>query len=221
MFGLPEDEEYVEETDTGDQPLRDPQPTHISIQPTQIGIQLTQIGKRSKSQIHEAPDEEAENGHSRRLRQEDQTAQRSASNAENIAQRRHVCREDQTARGSAAAIKQSSQAPRAAAAPAPVPVPATAPPIGSRVTRSKGNVSTEALMASATDPYTDAEPMESPQRDHRKEPWRQTTHRSCSMTPSPLSIPRNLRNCRLSQLALSGFTRLNTILMGPYGTKHG
>jgi len=56
MFGLPEDEEYVEETDTGDEPLRNSQPM--------------QIGKRSKSHMHEAPDEEAENAHSRRLRQE-------------------------------------------------------------------------------------------------------------------------------------------------------
>jgi hypothetical protein len=45
IFGLSEDEEYVEETDTGDEPLRDSQPT--------------QIGKRSKSHMHEAPDEEA------------------------------------------------------------------------------------------------------------------------------------------------------------------
>jgi len=94
MFGLlPEDEEYVEETDTRDEPLRDSQPT--------------QIGKRSKSHMQEAPDEEAENAHSRRLR-----------------------REDQTARRSAAAIKKSSQVLRAA------PVLAPALPIGSRVTRS-------------------------------------------------------------------------------------
>jgi len=54
MFGLPEDEDYVEETDTGDEPLRDSQPT--------------QIGTRSKSHMHDAPDEEAENAHSRCLR---------------------------------------------------------------------------------------------------------------------------------------------------------
>ena len=57
IFGLPEGEEYVEETDTGDEPLRgqDRQPT--------------QIGKRSTSHMHEAPDKEAENiAHSRRLR---------------------------------------------------------------------------------------------------------------------------------------------------------
>jgi len=48
IFGLPEDEEYVDEIDTGGEPLRgqDSQPT--------------QIGKRSTSHMHEAPDEEAE-----------------------------------------------------------------------------------------------------------------------------------------------------------------
>jgi len=63
IFGLPEDEEYVKEIDTGDEPLRgqDSQPT--------------QIGRRSRSHMHEAPDEEAENiAHRRRLRREDQTA---------------------------------------------------------------------------------------------------------------------------------------------------
>ena len=54
IFELPEDEEYVEKSATGDEPLRDSQPT--------------QIGKRSKSHMHKAPDEEAENAHSRRLR---------------------------------------------------------------------------------------------------------------------------------------------------------
>ena len=53
MFGLPEDEEYVEETDTGEKPLRDSQPM--------------QIGKRSQSHLHEAPDEETENAHSQPL----------------------------------------------------------------------------------------------------------------------------------------------------------
>jgi hypothetical protein len=60
MFGLPEDKEYVEEADTGDEPLRDRQPM--------------QIGQRSTSHMHEAPDKEAESAHSRRLRREDQTA---------------------------------------------------------------------------------------------------------------------------------------------------
>jgi len=92
MFGSPEDVEYVEETDTGDEPLRDSQPT--------------QIGKRFKSHMHEAPDEEAENAHSRHLRREDQTAQRFAANAENITHSRPLRREDQTARRSAAAIKK-------------------------------------------------------------------------------------------------------------------
>jgi len=65
IFGLPEDEEYVEEIDTGDEPLggQDSQPM---------------IDKRSKSRMHEASDEEAEKVHSRRLRREDQTAQHSA-----------------------------------------------------------------------------------------------------------------------------------------------
>jgi hypothetical protein len=69
MFGLPEDKEYIEETDTGDEPLRrqDSQPT--------------QLGKRFSSHMPEAADEEAENSHSRRLRREDQTAHRSAGNA--------------------------------------------------------------------------------------------------------------------------------------------
>jgi hypothetical protein len=53
LFGLPEDEEYVEEIDTGDEPLRDSQPT--------------QIGKRSKSHMHEALDVEADKAHSRHL----------------------------------------------------------------------------------------------------------------------------------------------------------
>ena len=48
IFGLPEDEEYVDEIDTGGEPLRgqDSQPT--------------QIRKRCTSHMHEAPDEEAE-----------------------------------------------------------------------------------------------------------------------------------------------------------------
>jgi len=169
IFELPEDEEYVEESDTGDEPLRDSQPT--------------QIGKRSKSHMHKAPDEEAENAHSRRLRREDQTAQHSPADAENIAHSRRLRREDQTARRSAAvaeniahsrclrtedqtarrsaaAIKKSSQAPPAA--------PAPAPPIGSRVTRSHGKNSAEALTPSAAtgDPYTYVQGMDSPQRNH-------------------------------------------------------
>ncbi|KAF8533099.1 hypothetical protein BDD12DRAFT_900405 [Trichophaea hybrida] len=79
----------------------------------------------SRTNTSHAPDEEAENiAHSRRLRREDQTAQRSAAEAENIAHSRHLCRKDQTARRSAA-IKKSSQVPPAS----------LAPPIASRVTR--------------------------------------------------------------------------------------
>jgi len=159
LFELPENEEYVEETDTGDEPLR-------HRQPTQIGSQPMQIGKRSKSHMRKAPDEEAENAHSRRLCREDQTAQRLPANAENIAHSQRLRREDQTAWRSAAAIKKSSQV--TPAAPAPAPAPAT--PIGTRVTRSQGRNSTKALTASAAtgDPYTYAEAMESPQRDHWK-----------------------------------------------------
>jgi hypothetical protein len=148
-FGSPEDEEYFGETDTGDEPLRgqDSQPT---------------IGKRSKSHMHEALDKEAENAHSRCLHREDQTAQRSAAEAEKIDHSRRLRREDQTALRSAAAIKNSSQVPRA------VPVPGPAPPIGNCVTRSQGKASAEALTASATDPFTYAEAMESPQRNHSK-----------------------------------------------------
>jgi hypothetical protein len=58
--------------------------------------------------MHEAPDEEAENAHSWPLRREDQTAQHSTANAENIAYSRRLCREDQTVQRSAAAIKKSS-----------------------------------------------------------------------------------------------------------------
>jgi hypothetical protein len=52
IFGLPDDEKYVEEIDTGGEHLRgqDSQPM--------------QIGKRSTSHMHEAPHKEAENTHS-------------------------------------------------------------------------------------------------------------------------------------------------------------
>jgi len=168
MFGLPEDMEYIDETDTVDEPLRD--------------IQPTQIGKRSTSHMREAPDEEAENAHSRCLRQEDQTAQRSAADAENahswrlcredqtaqrlvadaenIAHSWRLRREDQTAERLAAAIMKSSQVPPAS--------PAPAPPIASRVTRSRGKASAEGFRASIEDPFTYMEAMESPQRDHWK-----------------------------------------------------
>jgi hypothetical protein len=172
MFGLPEDEEYVNEKDTGDEPLRDSQPM--------------QIGKRSTSHMQEAPDKEAENiahsrrirredqtaqrwaadaeniTHSRRLRREDQTAQRSAADGENIAPSRRLRREAQTARRSSTEMKKSSQVPPASPAPAPL--------IGSRVTRSQGKASAEALTASEAigDPFTYAEAMLNPQRDHWK-----------------------------------------------------
>jgi len=176
MFGLPEDKEDIEETDTRYEPLRrqDREPA--------------QLGKTFSSHMHEVPDEEAETSHSRLLHREDQTAQRSAANAENAPSRslrredqtaqrspaiaenivhsRHLRREDQTARRSAAAIKKSRHVPRAALASAPVLAPAS--PIGSRITRSQGNDSAEALTASATDLFTYTEAMQSPQRDHWK-----------------------------------------------------
>jgi hypothetical protein len=117
IFGLPEDEKYVDEPDTGGEPLRG----HDS--------QPTKIGKRSRSHMHEAPDEAAETiAHRRNFRQEDQTAQRSTADAENIAHSWRLRREDLTARRSGAAIKKASQLPPAS----------PALPIASRVTRSQG-----------------------------------------------------------------------------------
>jgi hypothetical protein len=147
LIGLPENEEYVDEIDTGDEPLHGQESKH------------TQIGKRSTSRMDEASDEESENTHSGCLRREDQTAQRLVADAENITDSRRFRSEDQTARRLAAVIKKSSQAQ-----------PAPAPLLGSRVTRSQGKPSAEALMAceATGDPYTYAEAMESPQRDHWK-----------------------------------------------------
>ena len=161
IFVLPEDEEYVDKIDTGDEPLRgqDSQPM--------------QIGMRFKSHMNEAPDEEAEdNAHSRCLRREDQTAQRSAADAENITHSRRLRGEDETARCSAAAIKRSSQVPPAS--------PAPALPMGSHVTRSQCKASIEVQTASAAtgDPFTYADAMECPQRDHWK---RAMEHESSSI----------------------------------------
>jgi len=121
MFGLPEDMEYIEDTDTGDKPFRrqDSQPT--------------QLGKTSSSHILQAPEEEGENAHSWRLHQEDHTAQRSAATAEIIARSRRLGRDDQTAHRRAAATKKSSEVPPAAPAPT----------IGSRVTKSQVKNSAE------------------------------------------------------------------------------
>jgi len=106
--------------------------------------------------MHEARDEEAENAHSRRLRQKDQTTQHSAANAGN-AQSRHRCREDQTAQHSAANVeniahswrfRREDQTARCLAAEtkksSQVPPAAPAPTLGSRVTRSQGKASAEA-----------------------------------------------------------------------------
>jgi hypothetical protein len=87
IIRISDDEEYVEETDTGDKPLRDSKPM--------------QIGRRSKSHMHEAHDEEAENANRLRLRREGQTAQRLAANAENT-HSRHLGQEDQADKRSAA-----------------------------------------------------------------------------------------------------------------------
>jgi len=78
-----------------------------------------------------------------------------AVDAENIAHSWHIHQENQTAQYSAAPIKKSSQAPQAS--PAPV--------MASRVTRSQGKASTEALTAyeATGDPFTYAEAMQSPQ----------------------------------------------------------
>jgi len=110
--------------------------------------------------MHEAHDEEAGNAHRQCLCHGDQTAQRLAADAENIAHSRRLGREDQTAQHSAAAYKKSSEVPPAC--------PAPALPIGSHVTRSQGKVSAEALTASTAtgDPFTYTEAMESPPGDH-------------------------------------------------------
>ena len=144
LIGLPEDEEYVDETDTGDEPLPDSQPT--------------QIGKKSKSFMYEAPDEEAEIAHCRRLRWENPTGQHLVANGENIAHSRHLRREDQIARRLAAVINQWSQVPQVA--PAPM--------VWSRVTRCQSKACAEASTASTEAPYTYAEAMERPQQDHLK-----------------------------------------------------
>jgi len=85
-FELPEDEEYVEETDTGDEPLRGQHNLPI------------QIDERFISHIHNGPDEEPANfTQGRRLCRKDQTAQHSAEAADNIAHRGLLRHEDQTA----------------------------------------------------------------------------------------------------------------------------
>jgi hypothetical protein len=145
-LGLPENEKYVDKTDTRDEPLRgqDSKPAHI--------------GTRSTNHLHEVPDPEAENAHSWHLHLDDRTAQRSAADAENIAPSRGLRREDQTAQRLAEAMKKSNQQPPSS----------PAPPIACCVTRIQCNASAEASMASIDDPFTYAEAMESPQRDHWK-----------------------------------------------------
>jgi len=141
MVGLLEVEEYVEETDTRDEPLQgqDSQPM--------------QIAKRPTSHLQEAPDGEAKNAPSRCLRQDDQTAQRLAAVAENThSQGLHW--EDQTARRMAAPIQKSCQVLPAAPGPA----------IVSHVARSQGKASVEAFRASEAsgDSFTYTDDMESP-----------------------------------------------------------
>jgi len=82
---------------------------------------------------------DAENiAHSWCFRRDDQTAQHSAADCEDITHRRHICQEQQIARRSAAAIKKSNQL-----------VPAfPAPTMVNRVTRSESKTSVEALTPS-------------------------------------------------------------------------
>jgi hypothetical protein len=124
--------------------------------------------------MHEALDKEAENAHRRCLHQEGQSAQRLATDAENIALCRRLRREDQTVRRTAAALKILGQVPPVSPASALAPGPA--PPIGSRVTKSQGKDSAEVLTASEAtgDPYTYVDAKESPQRDH----WNRAMDRS-------------------------------------------
>jgi len=141
--------------------------------------------------MHEASNEKAENAHSLRLRQEDRTTQHSAAVAENLPHSWCLRRKDQTAWRSAAAINKSSQVEPAAAAAAP------ASPIGSHVTTSQGKTSAEALMTSATDPVTYAEPMESPQRDH----WKRATEEvSTSILLNTTCSTLNSREARQLQV---------------------
>ena len=132
--------------------------------------------------MHKAPDEEAKNADRLHLRREDQTAQHSAAEAEN-AHRWHLHREYRTARGLAAEAesiahsrrhhREDQTVQRLAAVTtksSQVPPASSVLPIASRVTRSQCKAPTEALTASAAtgDPFTYAEAMESPQRDHWK-----------------------------------------------------
>jgi len=195
MFGLSKDEEYIEETDTGDEPLR----RHNS--------DPTLSGKRSTSHMHKAPDEEAENAHSRRLRREDQTAQCSAADPENITDSRRLRRKYLTARRSAAAIKKSCQVPPAAAA--------TAPPSGSRFTRSQGETSAEASTASGADPFTYIEAMESPQRDHWK---RATKEESTSILLNITFSALNSWEARQLQVKPIGSKRVYKTKRNPHGS---
>jgi hypothetical protein len=150
MIGLSEKEVYIEDTECAAEPLQ------------RQGSQPTQSGSRSTSPMHEAPAEEVENAHCRRLRLENESALHPAADAENITPSQCLCRKDETAWRMAATIKQSSQVLPASAAPTP------APPSGSPVTRCHGKTSTEVLTASQADPFTYTEAMERPQRDHWK-----------------------------------------------------
>jgi hypothetical protein len=107
-----------------------------------------------------------------------------------------LCREDQTARHSAAVTKKSSD----------VPPTFSAPPIASHVTRSQGNAPTEALMVSTAtgDPLTYAEAMESPQRDY----WKR------AMMEESTSILLN--NLYLRSGGILVFLRVNNISVLPH-----
>jgi len=190
---LSEDNKYMDETDTRDQPLRRP------------ASQPTQSGNRSTTHVHEAPDGNAENTYSRCLRRENQKAHRlAAADADIIAHSWRLHRKDQSARCSAAAIKESNQVPPAAAAAAPAPLP------GCGVTRGQGKTSADALTASAADPFTYTEAMEIPQWDH----WER------GMQDESTSI---LLNNTLSALNSREAQQLQVKLIGSkwvYKTKH-
>jgi len=68
----PENNEFIEQIHSVDEPF------------WSQDSQYMQFGKRSTAHMHQAPDEEADNVHSWCLSQDDQTAQCSAADAENI-----------------------------------------------------------------------------------------------------------------------------------------
>ena len=194
-FGFPEDEEYADSIDTGDEPLRI---KYTGDEPVRgENSQTTPIGMRSRSHKYKAPDVEAEIAHSRPLYREDETAQSFSPDAENIAHGWHLHREDQTARLLAAAIQKLCHLQPVS--PATAPAPAPAPPIGSHVTRCQGKACADALMVSEDSghPYTYEKAMDSPQQDH----WKSTMEEeSTSMLLNNTFSALNSREARQLQL---------------------